>query len=353
MNQKFLILIVILSFFSIQCNKTGKDNAHISTYPSVEQPNVIISDNSSSTSPVNKFYTGIVNDNAVRIREQPSIESTVSGQLNQGLTVTVLGRSEKRMFLDRYDSYWLKIKAESTEGWVYGAYINLTNSQYDSLPVLSYNNPLGSIDLNYPRNIPTINTFQTLVQKERETLELQAALFLNCSIEEYYNSIVSIFNKQQNLRPFFLNTHGLGIMETSRFLVLNSSLLCDYIQSSYSDNITISPLLFNDNDISSSFVIYGFKKKPVFTAGLQIKAITINIKRIKNTDFIPLANKTVIDFFVISPYSPDDFIEMSWGDIDYFFSYMIGFKSSNIPRTIFLQMILGEREISDIDYLYF
>lgn len=346
MKQKFLILIVLLSSF-IQCSKTSKNNMYIYAYPSIEQSNVIINDNSNSTSPVNILYTGIVNDNAVRIREQPSIEGTVSGQLNRGLTVTVLGRSEKRMFLDGYDSYWLKIKTDNAEGWVYGAYINLTNSQYDSLPVLSYNNPLGSIDLNYPRDLSTIYTFRTLIQKERESLELQSPLFLNSSIEEFYNSIVSIFNKRQNLRSFFLNTHGLGITETSRFMVVNSGLLCDYIQSSYSDNIKISPLIFNDNDISSSFVIYGFKEKPVFT-DIEIKAITINIKRIENTDFIPLDKKTIIDFIVISPYSLDDFIEMS-RDINYFFSFMTGFESSDIPRSFFLQMILGEMDVNYID----
>jgi len=347
MNQIFLLFIVILSFFCIQCNKTDKDGTHILTYLSTEQPNVISNDNNNSTSPVNRHYIGIVNDNAVRIREQPSIESIVSGQLNQGLTVTVLGRSEKRMFLDGYDSYWLKIKTDNTEGWVYGAFINLTNSQYDSLPVLSFNNSIGSIDLNYLRDLSTIYTFRTLIQKEIETLEFQEIFFLNCSIEEFYNSIVSIFNKQQNLRPFFLNTHQLGITETSRFMVLNSSLLCDYIQSSYSDNITISPLLFNDNNISSSFVIYGFKKKAVFT-GIEIKAITINIKRIENTNFFPLDKKTIIDFIIISPYSLEDFIDMS-SDIDYFFSFMTGFSSSNIPRSDILQMILGEMEVSYID----
>jgi thioredoxin-related protein len=45
---------------------------------------------------------------------------------------------------------------------------------------------------------------------------------------------------------------------------------------------------------------------------IEIKAITINIKRIENTNFIPLNKKTIVDYFVISPYSLDDFIKMSW-----------------------------------------
>jgi hypothetical protein len=70
----------------------------------------------------------------VRIREQPSFEGTVVGQLNKGMPVTVFGRSKERMFLEGHDSYWLKIKTDNIDGWVYGAYIDLIDTQYDVLP---------------------------------------------------------------------------------------------------------------------------------------------------------------------------------------------------------------------------
>jgi hypothetical protein len=94
------ILIIIVFLFSIQCNKTEKENTQIYTNTFIEQPI-----NNNSNNQANRFYTGIVNDNAVCVRELPYIERIISGQLNHGLTVTVLGRSEKRMFLDGYDSY--------------------------------------------------------------------------------------------------------------------------------------------------------------------------------------------------------------------------------------------------------
>jgi hypothetical protein len=79
-------------------------------------------------------YNGIVNDNAVRIRDKPSIEGTVVGQFNKGTSVTVFGRSQERIFLEGYNSYWLKVRKDNTDGWVYGAYIDLIDTQYDLLP---------------------------------------------------------------------------------------------------------------------------------------------------------------------------------------------------------------------------
>jgi hypothetical protein len=96
------------------------------------------------------------------------------------------------------------------------------------------------------------------------------------------------------------------------------------------------------------FVIYEFKKQTVFT-GIEIKAKTINIKRIENTNFIPLNKKTIVDYSVIRPYSLDDFIKMSWGNEEDFFSFMAGL-SSNIQRSFFFQMIFGEMEISVLYY---
>lgn len=58
--------------------------------------------------PIVRTYNGIVNDNAVRIRAEPSIDSAIVGRLDQGMAVTVYGRTQERMFLDGYNSFWLK-----------------------------------------------------------------------------------------------------------------------------------------------------------------------------------------------------------------------------------------------------
>ena len=201
-------------------------------------------------------YNAIVNDNAVRTRSEPSLDGTIVGRLDQGMRVKVYGRTQERMYLDGYNSYWLKISSDNTEGWAYGAFINLTDTQYTRLPVLSNKKQAGVINLNY--SLQSMSG-QDWIRKEKETLRLQSGRFAVCSIEDYYKSIVNAFNKQQSLRPFFMNTQMVGHSHRSLFFYFSSSSMCDYIQTSYSDNLSISPLYMN-SETSGAFLIYGFKK---------------------------------------------------------------------------------------------
>jgi hypothetical protein len=187
----------------------------------------------------------------------------------------------------------------------------------------------GTVDLNYSRDLP----LDELIQKERETITLQSARFLSCSVEEYYNAIASIFELRQNLRLFFLNTIRVGLTDTDRSFSLNTSILCDYIQSSYIDNISISPLAIL-NETTAVFMISGFEKKPVFTG--SITAVSICIRKIENANFDPLNGKTVIDNMAITGYTPESHF---MGDIDKYYSYMtMGiFKTE---YSVLLEMIL-------------
>jgi hypothetical protein len=157
--------------------------------------------------------------------------------------------------------------------------------------------------------------------------------FSDYSIQDFYNLIVSIFKKQQSLRPFFFFSHEVGRSYTSSFFLINASLLSDYIQSSYSDNISISTLNMYD-ETSASFLISGFKKIPVFT-GFEITAIAINIKKIGDINIEPLNGKTIIDFIIISPLPPEG---LGW-DTDY--SYMIDL-SLYLQYSSILQIIFNE-----------
>jgi len=255
-----------------------------------------------------RMYNGIVNDDAVRICAESSLDGEIVGRLDQGMAVRVYGRTQERMFLEGYNSYWLKISKDNTEGWAYGAYINLTDTQYTRLPVLSNKKQTGTIDLNY-----TFQDYneQEWIKKEKETLGLQSSHFVVCSVEDYYKSIVNVFNKQQSLRPFFLNTQMVGHSYRSSFFNLSSSVICDYIQTSYSDNLSISPLYMNSKT-SGTFLVYGFKKMPEFQS-TEIATMLINIKRIGDANFTPLNGKTVVDFITLNAYSEDEQkIEFSW-----------------------------------------
>ena len=283
-----------------------------------------------------EHYSGVTNNDEVSVREYPSLDADVIGQLERGMIVTVLGRSKYRMFLEGYDSFWLKISIGDIEGWAYGAFVNLLDSQYERLPVLSDTRQINIVDLNFSRNLPEYE----LIQKEREALMLQSGRFMDVSIQVFYDNLVRAFNQQQSLRPFFLNTQKVGFTETGFAFNLSSSSLSDFIQSSYIDNITIGPLI-KINETSASFVINGFRQIPIFI-GFEIGAIAVNIKRIDDVSFFPLNGKTVIDLIVVGP-SAEEFIEPSSGDIDwYWFNYFMTRGTFHSRRTHFLQMILGD-----------
>jgi len=204
LNIKLMFLFMVVLLANGCQKKTGApDQLQNESVISVEEESLQHDFSYLFTRP--EIDIGIVNDNAVRIRDQLSPDAAIIGQLDQGMKVSVLGRSGNRVFLDGYDSFWLRIRKDNIEGWAYGAYINLTNYQYDLLPVITTAVFASAVDLNYPRNLH----FNELIQKERETITLQSARFLNCSVEEYYDAIASTFELRQSLRRIGpVNSHA-------------------------------------------------------------------------------------------------------------------------------------------------
>ena len=135
----YLFLIVITIFIGCKKNSTN-----------VVQNNIESPVFTETVSPMNHPFTyediddgyyAIVNANAVRIRDQPSLEGIIIGHLNSGMAVNVLGRTQNRMSLEGNNTYWLKININDVDGWAYGAYIDLHDTQYDSLPILTSDKP--------------------------------------------------------------------------------------------------------------------------------------------------------------------------------------------------------------------
>ena len=131
----FYPIIFIITIF-IGCKKETSAVIKNNNETSISIETVSTINNQSILEPTYEKYTAFVNDNAVRIRNKPSLEGTIIGQLNYGMLVSVLGRSQNRMILDENDSYWLKIKINNIEGWVYGTYLDLHETQYDTIPIL-------------------------------------------------------------------------------------------------------------------------------------------------------------------------------------------------------------------------
>jgi hypothetical protein len=280
-------------------------------------------------------YHGIVNENSVRVRESAGLTGNIIGKLNRGDTVLVLGRSQERMYLDGFDSYWLKIATDTFEGWSYGAYVNLTDAQYSSLPVVSQGKILSDPDLNYTIKWADDEFFGEFLIKEREALKQQEKYFTSQTIRSFYDNIVKAFNNQQSLRPFFLNTFDCILEDTDRNFFAQSSFLCDYIQSSYIDNIQISKL-YIDNDNSAIFYITGFTPPPgIFN--LPIKSMKFNILRVEKTNSHLLEDKIVIDDMVLSPYTIADFNDNK----ELYENYLLSTSPYFSGASSLLQRVLG------------
>jgi hypothetical protein len=69
---------------------------------------------------------GVVNDQGVRIRKEPTLEGAQIGSLSKGERVTVLGRTDAKMKMGEMEAYWYFIHTEKgLEGWAYGFYIDV------------------------------------------------------------------------------------------------------------------------------------------------------------------------------------------------------------------------------------
>jgi hypothetical protein len=72
---------------------------------------------------------GVLNDSRVRIRKTPGLSGEILGVLNRGDKVEILETGTEKQRIDGLESVWYRILTDSnTDGWVFGAYIDITES---------------------------------------------------------------------------------------------------------------------------------------------------------------------------------------------------------------------------------
>lgn len=78
-----------------------------------------------------KGDTGYVTGDYVRIRSGPSLEHRIIAKANKGAVIDVMERGEKVEPIKNMKNYWYRIKIEKTglEGWMYGEFIKLKETQ--------------------------------------------------------------------------------------------------------------------------------------------------------------------------------------------------------------------------------
>ena len=248
--------------------------------------------------------TGIVNDDSVRIRETPGLNGTVLGKLNKNTSVIILGRTDKRDFISGNDSYWLHIRAGEEISWIYGAYVNIIDGNYQNLPVKA------SLSQGEFKDI-TNNDFSS----EKNWLTRKLSILENYyrdykknnvnSVKQLYDVVKRNINEKQNLQSLFLPYIETGITETSRFGVMRSSQITDFLQENYVNDLVISPLYMHSED-TGFFWISGFTKNASFT-GIEIEVLGFSIHNIKKSDLELLEGSVVIDDVIMSPYGQSMF----------------------------------------------
>jgi hypothetical protein len=125
-----IIICVSAVFITLSCAK--KQEATTETYAeafaeTVEEENTdsnqILAENK-NTIDINR--EGLISDNNVRIRSNPSTDAEIIGMLNTDDYVSILEITEKKQLVDNSWDYWYKIKtSENITGWVFGKYVYL------------------------------------------------------------------------------------------------------------------------------------------------------------------------------------------------------------------------------------
>ena len=71
----------------------------------------------------------VVKSPLLRVREQPSNQSTVLSHIRMGTVVEVLSKSDKEDTLENEVAFWYRVNYEGLTGWVFGSYIELFDSR--------------------------------------------------------------------------------------------------------------------------------------------------------------------------------------------------------------------------------
>jgi hypothetical protein len=78
-------------------------------------------------------YNGLINEDNVRLRAEPNLESEILLRLNKNIWITVLGWNDEKVKINDFDFYWFKVRTGDFYGWVYGEYIDFQYANSDEL----------------------------------------------------------------------------------------------------------------------------------------------------------------------------------------------------------------------------
>ena len=71
----------------------------------------------------------VVKSPLLRVRDQPSGQSTVLAHVRMGAVVEVISKSDKEDTIENEVSFWYRVNYEGLKGWVFGSYISIFDSR--------------------------------------------------------------------------------------------------------------------------------------------------------------------------------------------------------------------------------
>lgn len=115
MKKRFLFIFLSASLLLFNCTKEKAQN---NTELLIDPPEEIIIED--------QKLTGICTADNLRIRNQPLLDSGITGHLMKNDVVEVLSQSWWTEEINGIDSSWLEIKTAVRIGWVFGGYMTVT-----------------------------------------------------------------------------------------------------------------------------------------------------------------------------------------------------------------------------------
>ena len=78
---------------------------------------------------------GVVDTNYLRLRADPTQTAEVLAGLTKGTVLKILSATEKKETVEDETDYWYRVSLEGLEGWVFGAYLEIVESQSRALEI--------------------------------------------------------------------------------------------------------------------------------------------------------------------------------------------------------------------------
>lgn len=76
-----------------------------------------------------KTEWGVITSSHLRLRNKPSVESQALTTLWRGYVLEIISRKQQKEVVDELFDYWYQIRYDGLQGWVFGAYLELYDTQ--------------------------------------------------------------------------------------------------------------------------------------------------------------------------------------------------------------------------------